>query len=248
MSTRFPQTTEREQPRARLLTLVALALVGFATGWLLLAAWSRIGLMRRDAHSAVTAQDLARRSWSTLASRGSAFGEQDSPAQLVVILDYECEECRANSRLIDSLAEITKLRVRYLHVPNRFTHPIAESAARAAVCAEVQGRFAEIHRQLVRTDAWIADHDWSGLAAVAGVPDMDRFLGCLRSVTTDLRLLEDRRWVRELSIGLAPSFIVNGRSHRGIVPATLLHQLSSSNYSVVKLRPASIRTSGDVGR
>lgn len=82
------------------------------------------------------------REWPELASTGSSLGGT-SGVTLVEFSDYECPFCRRTDQAIDSALRRGAFRVVMHHFPIVSIHPAAEGAARAAICAEQQGRFAK---------------------------------------------------------------------------------------------------------
>lgn len=87
----------------------------------------------------------------------------------------------------------------------------------AAVCADAQGRFAEMHRQLMTTTEWLSDTNWIQQARVAGVRSTDEFQACLQSEAARERLRVQRALADAIGVDGTPYF-VNGR-------ATLLRRL-----------------------
>jgi len=90
-------------------------------------------------------------------------------------------------------------------------------AAQAAVCAEQQGKFWQMH------DALYADQDAldsNGLKATAkrlGL-DMERYGSCVADPATALKVNADADAAAQLGIGGTPFFFVNGRPINGSVP------------------------------
>jgi protein-disulfide isomerase len=151
-------------------------------------------------------------------ARGVAVGPEDAPVQLFEFADYQCPACGQfatfahpliKERLVDE--GVVRL-VRYdFPLPN---HQHAFLAARAARCADDQGRYWEYHDVLYgRQPTWSQQRDPSSefvdYAQLVGV-DRREFQQCLRSdrhaeeVTRNLRLGES------LGVNSTPTLMLNG--------------------------------------
>ena len=86
-------------------------------------------------------------------------GKADAPVTLVVFSDFECPWC---SKLEPILAELLsqnqdKLRIVFKHLPLPM-HPQAEPAALAAIAAQKQGKFWEMHDALFQSHHLGTEH------------------------------------------------------------------------------------------
>ncbi len=71
-------------------------------------------------------------------------------------------------------------------------HPHGESAARAAIAAQAQGKFWEMHDKLFANGEHLEDADILKYAAAIGL-DVDRFRADMQSPATKARLDADRK-------------------------------------------------------
>lgn len=131
---------------------------------------------------ALTLPDDTIQDWRSYASGGVSVGSAEPRVTIVVFSDYQCPACR---RLY---LQIAQLRVRYpgalAVVWRQFPlqgHPFAALAARAAVCAEQQGRFEAMHALLFIKAESLQTFRWTGAALAAGVRDSTAFTECLDS-------------------------------------------------------------------
>ncbi len=71
------------------------------------------------------------------------------------------EEDHADARqaAAEFIAQNPEVGVAYRHLPLPI-HPAAEGAARAAICAQRQRRFEEMHARLFETARWHSDTLW----------------------------------------------------------------------------------------
>ena len=165
--------------------------------------------------------------WLQIASSSARldFANADSSAEVVEFSDYECPFCRKADGVIDSVLLDTPMRIAYRHVPLRI-HPAAAGAARASICAEGQGRFREMHHELMTTTKWQTDSNWTREAKAAGVPNIAAFETCLSSASTSRRLTQDSTFAASLRVDGTPSFFSARRAHRGAINSVLLRSLA----------------------
>jgi len=64
----------------------------------------------------------------------------------------------------------------------------AETAARAAICAEVQGQFQAMHSVLLESNDWRDSNDWTALAKQVSIRQYER---CLTGRMAEEKLAED---------------------------------------------------------
>ena len=114
-----------------------------------------------------------------------------------------------------------EIRLVFRHLPLTELHPNARLAAIAAVCADQQGKFWEMH------DALFADRTALGVDALKSTAarvglDGPRFAGCLDGVGEDSATAVvdmDAKAAMALGIHATPYFFVDGRPLAGEVSA-----------------------------
>jgi protein-disulfide isomerase len=154
-------------------------------------------------------------------ARGVAVGPDNAPVQVLVFSDYMCPWCAnfalgSEKQLKAEYVEPGSVQFIYYDFPLGGAHVHSFLAARAARCAEDQGRFWEYHDLLFsRQNAWMVERapptaTFNSYAAELGL-DTDTFRGCLNSdrhaelVTANLQL------GRQLGVSGTPTVFVNGR-------------------------------------
>lgn len=148
---------------------------------------------------------------------------------LIEFGDYECPFCRRSHPALQNLiAANPGLTVGYRHYPLNDIHPVADAAARAAICAEFQGRFPEIHSLLLTTTDWADAKDWARLAERVGISDLAEFRRCLTSEAVVQRLEEDRALAEALGVTGTPTFFYRYGSRRGYLDEVQLTELLES--------------------
>ena len=139
-----------------------------------------------------------------------------STAMIIEFGDYECPFCRDSDAHLEAVMEShPDVTIGFRHYPLTAIHPKAEDAARAAICAEEQGRFQQIHSLLFGSTEWRDIGDWKTLAENAGVADLAAYESCLMSEATGRRLEEDRRLGEALGLTSTPTFFYQFGRHVG---------------------------------
>lgn len=153
------------------------------------------GMVREGLRAWLGARRVAtalRERWPELIAAGDRMGDSGGRVVAVEFADYQCPYCRKFAPVIDSiLAGNDSISIVYVHLPLSI-HPAAEGAARASVCASEQGRFREMHRELMGSNDWERDTNWTREAVRANVRDTALFARCLHSTETGVRLQHDR--------------------------------------------------------
>jgi len=143
----------------------------------------------------------------------------------VLFSDYECPFCAlAHDDLRELLRKRPDIQVVHRHFPldqscnpmlNRPMHLRACELARAAICAEVQGRFEEMDDALFASQK--APAPVEELAARLRL-DVASFKACLTSPSTEARLAGDIAAGMKARIKSTPTFVVDGTLHEGKLP------------------------------
>lgn len=165
--------------------------------------------------------------WPTLNTgvRVDSLG-RDVPV-IVEFSDYQCPFCRNAHLRIGELSSSLRVGVVYKHLPLTAIHPHAEGAARAAICAEQQGRFREIHDRLFTDRGWEETQAWTTLAFAAGVSDTTSFKECLNSPGTTQRLADDAALAGRLRVQATPTFVGPAGTFVGAPTAESIAQVLS---------------------
>lgn len=131
---------------------------------------------------------------------------------LIEFTDYQCPACRGAGPYVDSaLVAGEGHAVLILHLPLNI-HPSAKRLAAAAICAEAEGKFTEMHRILLAMPPDSSQVALRQAANGAGIQDMEQFLSCLDQRATLQRINRDIEFARRLSVSGTPTFVTsNGR-------------------------------------
>jgi hypothetical protein len=140
-------------------------------------------------------------------------GPDAAPVTIVEFADFECPFCQRVAPELDALWEKRQTTVRFIYkfMPLSM-HPHGEIAARAAIAAQAQGKFWDMHHQLFANGEHLEDADLLKYAAAIGL-DIDRFRADLQSPATKARLEADRKLGDALQVKGTPTIFINGREY-----------------------------------
>ena len=143
-------------------------------------------------------------------------GPLDAPLTLVEYGDFECPFCARATGAAREVRQMLGDQLRYVfrHLPLSDVHPHAELAARAAVSADRQGRFWEMHDLLFAHQDKLELEDLIGYAAKLEL-DVDRFMDDLNSPEVDSRVRSDVASAEASGARGTPTFFVGDRRHTG---------------------------------
>ena len=143
-------------------------------------------------------------------------GTADAPLTLVEYGEYECPFCARATGVADELRARFGDQLRYVfrHLPLADVHPHAELASRAAVAAQAQGRFWEMHDLLFAHRDQLELEDLAGYAAQLGL-DLERFLRDLEHEDTAARVRDDVASAEASGARGTPTFFIGDRRHIG---------------------------------
>jgi protein-disulfide isomerase len=138
-------------------------------------------------------------------------GPAEAPVTIVEWADFECPACAATSPILDQAVEAYPQHVRlvYKHFPLGM-HEHAEGAARAAVAAQKQGKFWEMHHAMFNNQSSLDDTGLVKLAGEVGL-DVKAFDADRRTEAVADAVTADRKAAEKLGLRGTPSVFVNGR-------------------------------------
>jgi uncharacterized membrane protein/predicted DsbA family dithiol-disulfide isomerase len=154
--------------------------------------------------------------------------QRTGPVQVLAFSDYECPSCARTHEQLGRLAVPADVTIVRRHFPldsacnpavTRQIHEDSCSLAHVAICAEAQGRLAEMEDALFANQREHAPVET--LAQRVGL-DMEGLRSCLASPDTERRLAADIAEGMRYGIQATPSFVVDGRVYAGRLPPELL--------------------------
>jgi Na+/H+ antiporter NhaA len=143
-------------------------------------------------------------------------GPVDAPLTLVEYGDFECPFCAKATGAAREMRERFGDELRYVfrHLPLPDVHPHAELAARAAVAADRQGHFWEMHDLLFIHQDELGLEDLISYASRLGL-DVDDFLDDLHSPEVDARVRADVASAEASGARGTPTFFIGDQRHTG---------------------------------
>jgi Na+/H+ antiporter NhaA len=134
---------------------------------------------------------------------------------LVEYGDYECPYCgQAEPVIRELLADYGDLRYVWRHLPLTDVHPHALLAAEGAEAAARQGKFWEMHDQLLSHQGALTADDLIRYAGELGL-DTEQFTADLRNHAGETKIAEDIDSADLSGVSGTPTFFINGKRHHG---------------------------------
>lgn len=142
---------------------------------------------------------------------GPSLGPPGARVTIVEFSDFECPFCRRVQPILRRVLERWPKQVRlvYKHLPLE-RHRNAFGAAKAAVCADRQGRFWDYHDALFRDKQDLSPRGLVSVAEAQGL-ELGPFEACLRAKETGAAVETDRALARRARVTGTPMLFVNGR-------------------------------------
>lgn len=139
-------------------------------------------------------------------------GSENARVTLIEFSDFQCPACRSVSPAIEEIHEKygDRVRVAFKQFPLHSIHPQAQAAAEAALCANEQGRFWEMHDALFERQGELANEQLKARAAELGL-DTERFNRCLDSGSQRDAVMADLEEGQRAGVHATPSLFINGR-------------------------------------
>ncbi len=140
-------------------------------------------------------------------------GPDAAPVTIVEFADFECPFCQKIAPALDALWQKRQTSVRFVYkfMPLAM-HPHGESSARAAIAAQAQGKFWEMHDKLFANGEHLDDAAILSYATAIGL-DLARFRADLQSPATNARIDADRKLGDALNVKGTPTIFINGREY-----------------------------------
>jgi len=149
---------------------------------------------------------------------GAARGPATAKVNIVAFSDFQCPFC---SRVVPTLDRVmkdypTQVRLWFRHNPLPF-HPDAPLASEAALAAEAQGKFWQMHDKMFANQQNIKRPDLEKYAQELGL-DMGKFKAALDGNTYKSRIDADMALATQIGVQGTPNFYVDGRNIQGAQP------------------------------
>lgn len=153
-----------------------------------------------------------------VAATGPSKGPANAPVTIVEFSDFECPFCsRVNPSIDQVMKEYDgKVRVVFRNYPLPM-HAQAPKAGEAALCADDQGKFWEMHDRLFEHQQELSVADLKNHAKALGL-DQTKFDECLDSGAKAAQVAQDMAEGQAAGVNGTPAFFINGRLLSGAQP------------------------------
>jgi protein-disulfide isomerase len=146
------------------------------------------------------------------------LGPADAPITLVEFSDFECPFC---SRVVPTIKQLQqeypgKIKIVFKHMPLPM-HKNARLGAQAAIAAQNQGKFWEMHDKIFENQRAISEASVKEWAKELKL-NLARFTKDLNAPATIARIDEDMSIANSVGARSTPTFYMNGAQIRGALP------------------------------
>jgi protein-disulfide isomerase len=168
-----------------------------------------------------------------VAASGPSKGPATAPLTLVEFSDYQCPYCQREEQAIKDLLKAypTQVRLVVRDFPLEM-HAYARPAARAAICADQQGHFWEMHDRLFADPTALDDDGIARSAKELGL-DAAKFGKCMNARETERKVVESQQAGEEAGVDGTPALFLNGRPFAGAVSFSDLKTVVEEELSAV---------------
>ncbi len=143
-------------------------------------------------------------------SGAPVMGKADAPVTMVIFSDFQCPYCSKTLPLLKQVLDHNRdnLKIVFKHMPLPM-HNMAEPAALAAIAAQNQGKFWQMHDALFASKP-LTREKIDQAAQQIGL-DMARFRKDMNSPETRQKLARDMMDARRAEVSGTPTLFINGR-------------------------------------
>lgn len=145
------------------------------------------------------------------AADAANFGPADAKVTIVEFSDFQCPYCSRAANVVEQIKEkySDKARFVFRHFPLSF-HQNAHIASQAAMAANAQGKFFEMHDKMFANQGALGREDLDKYAAEIGL-DMAKFKAALDDGTYKAAVDADMKLGEEVAVDGTPTLFINGK-------------------------------------
>ena len=154
-----------------------------------------------------------------------ALGPKDAPVTIVEFTDLQCPFCEKTESTLKELRGKygDKIRVVHMDYPLPF-HSHALDAAKAAHCANEQGKFWPYRDALFANQSKLAPADLKATAQSLGM-NSAKFDACFASTKYDSQIKADQAAGEKVGVDGTPAFFIDGRPLTGAQPTPKFEEI-----------------------
>jgi protein-disulfide isomerase len=151
-------------------------------------------------------------------ANGPAKGSKNAPLQVVIFSDFQCPFCKRVEPQLSQLEKEygSKVHMVWKNYPLPF-HPFAEPAAEAAMAANAQGKFWQMHDKLFENNTALDRPNLEKYAQELGL-DMAKFKADLDAQKYKDSIQSDTKEGSAVGVNGTPAVFINGRKINGAYP------------------------------
>jgi protein-disulfide isomerase len=150
-------------------------------------------------------------------------GDPEGDVTLVEFFDYNCPYCRKVAPSMEAVERNDPgLRIAYKEFP--ILGPNSEFAARAALAANRQGKYVELHKTLMSSDGVVDEARVLGVAAELGI-DLTRLKTDMDDPAIAAAISRNLDLAQALRINGTPGFVIGEQVFRGATETATLNSL-----------------------
>ena len=138
-------------------------------------------------------------------------GPADAPVVMVEFSDFQCPFCAKATPLIDSVLGAYPKEVKFVYKEFPLTmHPNALPASRAALAAQRQGQYWEMHDKLFANQQALQPDNFKQYAQELGM-DVAKFEQDMNSPEVQQQIQEDMQLARQSAVNGTPTLFLAGK-------------------------------------
>lgn len=141
-------------------------------------------------------------------------GNKDAKVTVTEFFDYQCGHCIEMAPVIESIKTNPSIRIVFKEFPIR--GPISEYAARAALAANMQGKYYELHHAMLTTKAPLTQDGILAMAKDAGL-DVEKLKTDMNSKSVDEQLKNNMKLAQDLKLFGTPAFFIGKTDGKGMI-------------------------------
>ena len=146
----------------------------------------------------------------------AAIGPDDATVKIVLFEDFQCPFCATIGPKVKEFQKLfpTQVQVVFKHMPLISIHPEAQLASEAAVEAQIQGKFWELHDVFFANQKALQRPQLEAYAERVGL-DIAKVKAALDGRTHKGRVDADAAEGQRNGVSSTPSIYINGRKYQG---------------------------------
>jgi protein-disulfide isomerase len=147
--------------------------------------------------------------------RPPAYGPEDAKVRIILFSDYKCPACRRVSPATQQIsAEFPgEVRIEVWHRPLAM-HAGADTAAAAAVAAQRQGKFWEMHDRIIENTGPLDVARLEEFAVELGL-ELDQFRSDMNDPSVMERIRKENAMAEAMGAVKTPGWLINGKVSEG---------------------------------